>query len=418
MNKAETVIKIENLGKRYMLGQVGAGSLHADITRQWARWRGLDDPLAAVDDASSGMRKSTGEFWALSGLNLEVSRGEALGLLGANGAGKSTLLKLLSRITAPTHGRIRAKGRIASLLEVGTGFHPEMTGRENIYMNGAVMGMRRSEINNQLDNIIEFSGCGPHIDTPVKRYSSGMFVRLGFSVAAHLQCEILIVDEVLAVGDRKFQDRCIAKMRSMTAEGDKTIIFVSHDLSAVRALCQTGAVIRNGKAEKFDTVSEAINDYIQVTDNNESIVYFPTDDSRPIISSLSVDRIRATQGDILIELTFTSPLAFRPDPGITILSHDMHPVLGTNGRMHAINGVTEAVTSGTLRCEFVDVPLHEGDYYISVWLGDSSHHYDKKNGALKFEFHPSIAVSEKPSFDIIGPLNFAPTWSLSNEVAH
>gem|GEM_PF-6852950 len=343
-----------------------------------------------------------------------MSQGEVLGLLGANGAGKSTLLKLLSRITAPTQGRIRAKGRIASLLEVGTGFHPEMTGRENIFMNGAVMGMRRSEINAQLNNIIEFSGCGPHIDTPVKRYSSGMFVRLGFSVAAHLQCEILIVDEVLAVGDRNFQDRCIAKMRSMTTEGDKTIIFVSHDLSAVRALCQTGAVIRDGKAEKFDSVSEAINNYIQVSNISGSMVQFIPKDSCPSISSLSVDRARATQGDIVIEMTFVSPIEFRPNPGIVVLSSDMRPILGTNGHMHTIKGTTDAVKSGTLRCEFIDVPLHEGDYYISVWLADSSSDYDEKYAAVKFEFQPSIAVSEKPPTEVIGPLNVVPNWSLES----
>jgi len=413
MSARESVIKIENLSKHFMLGEVGARTLRDDITRQWAKWRGVSNPLAAVDDPSVKPRNNPELFWALKGLDLEVMQGEVLGVLGSNGAGKSTLLKLLSRITAPTHGRIRARGRIASLLEVGTGFHPEMTGRENIYMNGAIMGMRRSEIASQLDNIIEFSGCGPHIDTPVKRYSSGMFVRLGFAIAAHLQCEILIVDEVLAVGDRNFQDRCIAKMRSMTADGDKTIIFVSHDLSAVRTLCDTGVVIRNGTAEKFDCISEAINNYIQVADNNnESSIVYPQDNSKPTISSVSVDRTRATQGDILIDVAFTSPLPFRPDAGITILSSDMRPVLGTNGRMHTINGLNGAMKSGTMRCEYINAPLHEGKYYISVWLGNSSQDFDEKFSALNFEFHPTNVILEKPPIEKIGPLNIAPVWSI------
>ena len=412
MSTNDTVIKIENLSKHYMLGQVNAGTLRDDITRRWSKWRGVEDPLSLVDGLSVDAHTSSKEFWALRDLNLDVFRGEVIGLLGANGAGKSTLLKLLSRITAPSSGRIRAKGRIASLLEVGTGFHPEMTGRENIYMNGAIMGMRRSEIGSQLENIIEFSGCGPHIDTPVKRYSSGMFVRLGFAVAAHLHCEILIVDEVLAVGDRNFQDRCIAKMKSMTVSGDKTIMFVSHDLSAVRALCHTGAVIRHGQAEKFNSISEAINNYVQMANTTESIVHFPPNNSRPNISSLSVDNARATHGDIIIEVAFTSPVAFRPDPGITILTSDMRPILGTNGRMHKIDRTNTAVTSGRLRCEFIDTPLHEGNYYISVWLGDSSQDYDEKFAALKFEFQPSTIISAKPSIDIIGPLNIEPTWSL------
>lgn len=395
-----------------MLGEVGAKTLRDDIARQWSILRGVEDPLLTVDNLSNVSYGSQTEFWALKHLDLEVSRGEIIGLLGANGAGKSTLLKLLSRITAPTQGRIRAKGRIASLLEVGTGFHEELTGRENIFMNGAVMGMRRREIASQLENIIEFSGCGPHIDTPVKRYSSGMYVRLGFAVAAHLQSEILIVDEVLAVGDRSFQDRCIKKLRAMTAEGDKTVVFVSHDLSAVKALCTSGAVIRNGKAEKFESISDAINNYVQSACSGESVVHFPKTDTKPHISSLSIDAVRALKGDIVITLSFESKLPFKPHPGIVISTDDMRPVLGSNGKMHLIDGIKDEVSSGQFQCEFIDLPLHEGTYKISVWLGDVSKDYDEKSAVLSFEFQPSTMVQSKPPSDIIGPLNIVPKWNL------
>ena len=409
---SDTVIRIENLGKCYRLGEVGARTLRDDIARQWARLRGLDDPLSGVDDLSRGSSVLSGNFWALKGLDLEVSQGEVLGLVGANGAGKSTLLKLLSRITAPTTGRIRAKGRIASLLEVGTGFHDELTGRENIFMNGAVMGMRRHEIASQLDKIIEFSGCGPYIDTPVKRYSSGMFVRLGFAVAAHLQSEILIVDEVLAVGDKSFQDRCISKMRSMALTGDKTILFVSHDLSSVRALCHSGAVIRDGKAEKFALASDAINNYLALTSSNDSIVNYPKREGGPYISSISIDKERASKGDVVICLQFASPVPFRPHPGIVVSTNDMRPIIGSNGSMHDIKGIDNLVTSGTFRCEFNNLPLHEGAYRLSVWLGDASRDYDEKYAALGFEFQPMTAVRSKPAVDVIGPLNITPAWSL------
>lgn len=409
----DTVIKIENLAKRYVLGQIGIGTLRDDISRQWARLRGMDDPFAAIDDSVVKSSHSNDVFWALRDVNLEVQRGEVLGLLGANGAGKSTLLKLISQITMPTQGRIRAKGRIASLLEVGTGFHEELTGRENIFMNGAIMGMKRGEITKQIDNIIEFSGCGPHIDTPVKRYSSGMFVRLGFAVAAHLQCEILIVDEVLAVGDRNFQERCIKKMREMTLEGDKTIIFVSHDLSAVKSLCKSGAIISNGRAEKFESISDAINNYVNTTTNTRSAVHFPRNDSKPSILSLSVDEARAAQGDIVVTFTFESSVPFRPHPGITISTRDMRPVVGTNGTMHVVEGNKNDVSCGEFQCCFEQIPLHEGVYYISVWLGNESKDFDEKYAALSFHFQPTSMISSKPPVDVIGPLNFVPSWTLN-----
>ena len=235
---SNVVIKVENLSKEYRLGTVGTGALADDINRWWCKLRGLEDPSLRIGEANDRTTKGQSDYvWALNDINFEVNRGELIGIIGKNGAGKSTLLKILSRVTAPTIGRVKVRGRISSLLEVGTGFHPELTGRENIYLNGAIMGMTKFEIAAKLEEIIAFSGCTRYIDTPVKRYSSGMTVRLGFSVAAHLEPDILIVDEVLAVGDLEFQAKCIGKMKEVAGQG-RTVLFVSHNMVSIRRLCQ------------------------------------------------------------------------------------------------------------------------------------------------------------------------------------
>jgi lipopolysaccharide transport system ATP-binding protein len=263
------VIEVENLGKRYRLGVIGGATLSDDLKVAWASLRGKPNPLVPLDDKSSG-QVSGDHFWALRNLDFQVEEGEILGIIGHNGAGKSTLLKLLSRITLPTEGSIRMKGRSSSLLEVGTGFHPELTGRENIFLNGAILGMNRSEINTKIADIIEFSGIKHHIDTPTKRYSSGMKVRLGFSVAAHLEPEILIVDEVLAVGDADFQRRCMGKMKDVASSG-RTILFVSHNMLSIRALCsrvihmEAGAIKADGETETV--VSDYLKTYFSGTEN-------------------------------------------------------------------------------------------------------------------------------------------------------
>ena len=242
---SKVVISVEGLGKRYQLGNIGTGTLSRDLNKWWARYRGKEDPYSTLDPEQIDTRKNP-DFWALQDLNFEVKQGEALGIIGKNGAGKSTLLKILSRVTSPTRGEIKVDGRIASLLEVGTGFHPELTGRENIFLNGAILGMTKREIKSKLDEIIDFSGVEQHIDTPVKRYSSGMYVRLAFAVAAHLEPEILIVDEVLAVGDADFQKKCLGKMNQVTGEG-RTVLFVSHSMGAIQALCNRGIILKSGK---------------------------------------------------------------------------------------------------------------------------------------------------------------------------
>ena len=325
---SDVVIRVENLSKQYRLGLVGAGTLRDDLNRWWAKARGKDDPLlkvgatnvlnqrseirdqksetrdqrpdvrgqrvesrgpglcasnsndpisdlrsttsASPSPLTSDLRPPTSDYvWALRDINFEVKRGEVLGIIGANGAGKSTLLKLLSRVTAPTQGRIRVKGRIAALLEVGTGFHPELTGCENVYLNGAIMGMTRAEVSSRLDEIIDFSGCERYIDTPVKRYSSGMKVRLGFAVAAHLEPEILIVDEVLAVGDAEFQKKCLGKMKDVAGEG-RTVLFVSHNMVAVRRLCGRAIVLSAGQVTVDDPTDVAVSRYLSQVVEHEA----------------------------------------------------------------------------------------------------------------------------------------------------
>ena len=259
------VIITENLHKEYRLGVIGSGTLRHDLQSWFAKKRGKEDPNRRI-----GTREyEAGDtFMAVDGIDLEIFRGERVGIIGANGAGKSTLLKLLSRITAPTEGKIAYRGRIASMLEVGTGFHPELTGRENIYLNGAILGMSRSEVDKKIDQIIAFSECEKFIDTPVKRYSSGMFVKLAFSVAAHLDAEIVIMDEVLAVGDMKFQKKCIAKMRELAIDENRTVLYVSHNMSTIQELCNRCIVLDQGKKVYDGDVDEAIKRYMG-GDNDE-----------------------------------------------------------------------------------------------------------------------------------------------------
>ena len=254
------VIKVENLSKYYRLGVIGGGTLREDVSRWWARKRGKEDPYSKIGDESSPQPRG-GQVWALQDINLEVNEGEILGIIGRNGAGKSTLLKILSRITEPTSGRAVIKGRVGSLLEVGTGFHPELTGRENIYLNGAILGMRRAEVTRKLEEIVDFAEVAKFVDTPVKRYSSGMLVRLAFAVAAHLDPEILIVDEVLAVGDIGFQNKCLGKMQDVTRNESRTVVFVSHNMASVEALCHRAALIDAGQVAFNGDVEEAISRY-------------------------------------------------------------------------------------------------------------------------------------------------------------
>ena len=267
-----TALKIENVSKQYRLGVISTGTLSHDLNRWWTtKILHKEDPYLKIGSVNDRSQKADSEYvWALKDINMEIEQGDVVGIIGKNGAGKSTLLKLLSRVTKPTTGSIKYKGRIASLLEVGTGFHPEMTGRENIYLNGAIMGMTKPEITRKLDEIVDFSGCERYIDTPVKRYSSGMKVRLGFAVAAHLDPEILVVDEVLAVGDAEFQKKAIGKMQDVSKGGGRTVLFVSHNMAAVKSLCKRGVILQNGMLVDSGDVDTIVSHYLRGEGNIEN----------------------------------------------------------------------------------------------------------------------------------------------------
>ena len=261
---SDVVIKVENLAKQYRLGVVGTGTLSHDVNRLWAKFRGKEDPYSILGETGDKVSRSGPQYVsALRNIDFEIKKGQVLGVIGKNGAGKSTLLKLLSRITSPSSGKICIQGRVGSLLEVGTGFHPELTGRENVYLNGTILGMRKREVDKRFDEIVSFSGVEKYIDTPVKRYSSGMTVRLGFAVAAHLEPEILIVDEVLAVGDAEFQTKCINKMQSIAKNEGRVILFVSHNLHSVRTLCNRGMLLENGTMSFLGDVDTAVSRYLE-----------------------------------------------------------------------------------------------------------------------------------------------------------
>ncbi len=262
-------LKAENISKQYRLGQVGTGTLSHDLNRFWHQIRGKEDPYLKIGEANDRATKGDSDYvWSLRDINFEIEQGDAVGIIGRNGAGKSTLLKLLSKVTKPTTGKIYTNGRIASLLEVGTGFHPEMTGRENVFLNGAILGMTRKEITRKFDEIVDFSGVERYIDTPVKRYSSGMYVRLAFAVAAHLESEILIVDEVLAVGDAEFQKKCLGKMGDVSKGEGRTVLFVSHNMSAVQKLCTSGIYLENGMVKDVGDINTLALSYIDSAKND------------------------------------------------------------------------------------------------------------------------------------------------------
>lgn len=268
MNKL--AIKAENISKQYRLGEVGTGTLSHDLNRFWSKVRGKEDPYLKIGEVNDRTSKGESDYvWSLRDINFEIQQGDAVGIIGRNGAGKSTLLKLLSKVTKPTTGGFKVNGRIASLLEVGTGFNPEMTGRENIYLNGAILGMRKAEITRKLDEIIAFSGVERYIDTPVKRYSSGMYVRLAFAVAAHLESEILIIDEVLAVGDAEFQKKCLGKMGEVSKGEGRTVLFVSHNLDAVKKLCNQGILLHHGQLIHNGNIDSTLDAYLSNYSSNE-----------------------------------------------------------------------------------------------------------------------------------------------------
>jgi len=334
---SRTVIEFNHVGKQYILGTIGTGTLSQDLNRWWANIRGKEDPFLKIGDTNDRTQKGDSRFvWALRDINFKVEQGDVVGIIGKNGAGKSTLLKILSRVTSPTTGNIKIKGRIASLLEVGTGFHPEMTGRENIFMNGSIMGMTKAEIKSKFDEIVDFAGVAKYVDTPVKRYSSGMMVRLGFAIAAHLEPEILVVDEVLAVGDAEFQKKAIGKMQDVSKGQGRTVLFVSHNMAAVRSLCTRGIMLKNGMIDFIGSIPNTLDHYLKCDDglqqeliinnilwkkpclNISNIEINGTNKSTSTITSQQKRLHIHIEGETTEELTYDVMLIFRNKDGMPL----------------------------------------------------------------------------------------------------
>ncbi len=402
---SDSVITVERLSKRYIIG-------HQRDRRDGLRHaieRAVRSPLGWVRASLKVSAAASEEFWALRDLNFDVRRGEVLGIIGRNGAGKSTLLKILSRITAPTEGRARIRGRVASLLEVGTGFHPELTGRENVFLNGAILGMSRAEIRRKFDEIAAFAEVERFLDTPVKRYSSGMQVRLAFAVAAHLEPEILIVDEVLAVGDMAFQKKCLGRMRQVANQEGRTVLFVSHNTGALSNLCSRGVVLGGGVLQADTDIHSALSFYL-----TSCALTRATSGSAlrgPRIDSARIDEAALQRGDFDVRISFTSP--FELDPpigGVVITDANGTPLLGTNTRMHPDGFERRRASSGVLLCRIPRLPLHSGEYGVSVWLGDMYQDYDAEIGVLAFHFSSPDFRPEIPPTSIVGPMNVRAAW--------
>ncbi len=384
-------LKAENLSKAYQLGEIGTGTISRDLERWFARIRGKEDPFLRIGEVNNRMVTGISDVvWSLRDLNFEINQGEAVGIIGRNGAGKSTLLKILSKITAPTTGRITGKGRIASLLEVGTGFHPELTGKENIYLNGAILGMRKHEITRKFDEIVEFAGVSRYINTPVKRYSSGMYVRLAFAVAAHLESEILIVDEVLAVGDAEFQKKCLGKMSEISKGEGRTVLFVSHNMQAIAELCKSGIVLENGSLAFNGTAQSSIDRYLKnqnTLSNSYSIKSF---NDLPIFTHIDLE-VTAKQPKQVLRINFivnksNMPPAFvtfgiKNSAGVTVM--EAYPSSITPSIY--FNNPDKVYT-----CE-VDLNNFIPDQYVVyAWLGpNANNQYDFIQDQLGFELFDS-----------------------------
>ena len=396
------MIAVEHLSKQYVIG----GQRQRDEGLRHALERVVRSPLAWLGQRR---RPASETFWALRDVNMSVERGEVVGIIGRNGAGKSTLLKILSRITEPTAGRIRLRGRVASLLEVGTGFHAELTGRENVYLNGAILGMSRAEISRKFDEIAAFAEVDRFLDTPVKRYSSGMQVRLAFAVAAHLEPDVLIVDEVLAVGDANFQKKCLGRMRHVAAEDGRTVLFVSHHLGALSSLCTRGVLLHDGKVQVDTDIHTALSVYLNATSEQDVSAARPS--TRPRIVRVTLDEDALRQGTLEVRIAFVSPFDLCPPiGGVTVTDSNGVAILGTNTRMHPQGYSRPDARSGVLVCRIPRLPLHSGEYGISAWLADMHQDFDAAIGVLTFYFSSPDFRPEIPPTSAVGPVNVDATW--------
>jgi lipopolysaccharide transport system ATP-binding protein len=402
---SKPAIQVENLGKKYLLRHQQSGR----------RYRALRDVIAGrakslVKFGGDDRLPAVEEFWALRDVSFSVSPGEAVGIIGRNGAGKSTLLKLLSRITEPTTGSIRLRGRVASLLEVGTGFHPELTGRENIFLNGAILGMGKLEIKRKFDEIVAFAEVEKFLDTPVKHYSSGMYVRLAFAVAAHLEPEILIVDEVLAVGDLEFQKKCLGKMEDVKNQDGRTVLFVSHNMDLISKLCSRAVLLNAGKVEIAGTVEEVTHAYLSQAATSKK---FTSDRAGRSLRSVTLDEAALRQERLVIRIGYNfSSKVINPTFGVVVYTEAGSPIFGSNNMFHPSAGQSGKAQQGDAVVSFGQLPLWPGRYKISVWLSDNWSPIDQEENALAFDFAPSEMPSNAPSPKYIGPVHMPGSWTI------
>jgi lipopolysaccharide transport system ATP-binding protein len=375
---SNTVIKVEHLSKQYRLGEVGTGSMKDDIKRWRYKMMGREDPFLKIGEENDRTIKSNSEYvWALSDINFEVNQGDVVGIIGRNGAGKSTLLKILSRTTGPTIGSIKIKGRIASLLEVGTGFHGELSGRENIFLNGAIMGMTKIEIKSKMEEIIDFAGVEKYIDTPVKRYSSGMYVRLAFGVAAHLEPDIMIVDEVLAVGDVEFQKKALGKMKQVSEGQGRTILFVSHNMPAIKTLCKSGLLLDNGQVKFMGTADNTVNQYFKRNANIEGH-FTPgrlSNDEKVVVKSASIYNHRGEQtetfqvgDDLIVNIVLESEEEYIEPHIAVVIKSNFGTVTVANTMLDGNKTGKFKKGDNTISCTFKNLPLLPQEYFLSVGI--------------------------------------------------
>ncbi|MEO8665963.1 MAG: ABC transporter ATP-binding protein [Ignavibacteria bacterium] len=388
------VIKVEKLSKLYRLGLVGTKTITEDLNRLWARVTGKEDPYLKIGETNNRVLKGKTEYvWALKDINFSVRDGERIGIIGKNGAGKSTLLKILSRVASPTAGSVKVKGRVASLLEVGTGFHPELTGRDNIFLNGAILGMTQAEIKGKFDSIVDFSGVERYIDTPVKRYSSGMYVRLAFAVAAHLEPEILIVDEVLAVGDAEFQKKCLGKMHDVSEKEGRTVLFVSHNLQAIKNLCQKVVILNNGELFANGTTDETLDSYNQLVrdvriDSDTEINNKINRRGKGAVRFTGIE-VRDSEGNKRNKFNIGENIRFKISynvykkiKGLTItvaLLSGLSKECLTLAHYEITNSIISPETSGEVEIEFQDIYIKPGEYPLYFELIDSNYDPDSKD---------------------------------------
>ena len=405
------VIKAENISKQYRLGLVGTGTVRDDFKRWWYQVRGKEDPFLKIGEINDRNTKAESDYvWSLRDINFEIKQGESIGIIGRNGAGKSTLLKILSQVTQPTTGKIYTKGRIASLLEVGTGFHPEMTGRENIYLNGAILGMRKNEIKRKFDEIVDFSGVERYIDTPVKRYSSGMYVRLAFAVAAYLESEILIVDEVLAVGDAEFQNKCLGKINEVQSKEGRTVLFVSHNMAAIKQLCTRCIILNNGSVVNVGETNMMIKEYLMINESSSGVVYDNSTTEEGKKLKIRKICLLNSMGEIVSQIDNAEKAFLEIEFEILIegvgydvsfcLQHlDYGPIFGTSIKDSNLDNYYSLKLEKGINTYRVELPMYflrEGTYFVSVGAAiPKIEVLDLLNNELQFMIIDSISPVAK-----------------------